>query len=151
MSDQNPAARGFSNGFFGCFGVLAAIVVVFFGLATCGRMSKPDKPSSWTSDVPDWKAPGQWAANSQAEKFADHCRLALLRFGDRLPGEGGVRPWPGRVPDIELGGIEPIIVCHGQRARGGQVAVTLQVTCANGDDGGCFRIQSGTVDGRPAP
>lgn len=143
--------QAFVGGFFGCFGVAAALLLVLFGLATCAVFQpRPDLPAASVSGEPPPDAAHlrEWARAGEVERFAGHCRLALLRLGHSNAGTAPIYPAEHAAVTITEARSWPIIACAGV-SRGRPVTARVAVSCADSDDARCSVIERASLEGAP--
>ena len=128
------AANGFARGFMGCFGVLAAVLVVGFGLLV------------WNAQLSaDLTAKGYQSARS--EDYESLCSTALVSAQGAAPAldafpadvETHVEQDPGPPPRIQ---------CAYTGKGGHVIAVTFRAVCGDWRENRCVQITTAILDGR---
>ncbi|WP_453978552.1 hypothetical protein [Brevundimonas sp. Marseille-Q4549] len=137
---MSEAKTGFTRGFFGCFGVLAAIVFVIVGFATLSHCAAVI-PANDKRDDDSGK-------DFNRLTYASHCANALVEAGGKgqinADRSAVVVPWS----IVKVGGTDtfPILECavtEGDRVR----FVTVEVVCEDDSAERCSALK-GVSDAR---
>jgi hypothetical protein len=136
-----PSA-GFASGFFGCFGVGAAIVAFVVLVIVAGMILGPSpRKIEQAAEEP--------ATPSAASETADHaiaCAKGLIaadRITRRARGATFNYPWTSEVLDP---GPPSVVKCLGVTSPGGNGSVTVKVNCPDMSSSRCvklFRLELG--------
>ncbi|MBX3480114.1 MAG: hypothetical protein KF842_06915 [Caulobacter sp.] len=126
---------GFGKGFFGCFGVLAAVALVAFGVVAVATFNAEVKRKA----VID----GTAALND----YADFCPMAFNIASRAAPIRGAMES--GDVLDFAWQGANPEIICDGDLGRGSRVLVTVKVMCGDPLERFCLSLRRVSVNGDP--
>lgn len=129
MSEGSGAGTGFSRGFFGCFGVLAAVILCVALLAMCGSImgSGSDEP------------PGPDVSQLRTD---NPCELALLEAKDQFAGGADNYPSAAPAPAQATVGFE----CRWE-AGGSRFVLSALQPCETPRDPACVIVTGLKLDG----
>ena len=127
---MGQAAGGFSRGFFGCFGVLAAIVVGIVVIAALGAISSG----------------GRGEHTSKAD-FLPNCAAGLVLAQKRAPA---LRPYELALGEAEAidGGRYRRVQCALSGSGGRQGVVTVDISCGSVNATECTSVVSAAANGK---
>lgn len=126
----SPAASGFTGGFFGCFGAMAAVLLCLVLLVTC---------SGWLSArTDDAIADG----TASAMDYMPFCAAGIVDARRAYPLAQGAEYRAGSTPSITVRGPPARVVCEGRTPEGRRVDVKIEVLCARYMERPCVRVLS---------
>ncbi len=125
------STSGFGSGFFGCFGVLAAVIVVALALVTCSQIRRAPGAASGS------------AAGMADSPYAENCAAGLV---DADAASSAIRrPALSIAAPVVLSNEIPKRVQCGFTSLRGSGAVTVDVACG-GPDRGCTTLVSAVLN-----
>ena len=131
---SKPAANGFTGGFFGCFGVLAAVIVVIVGIAALGQCAT-------TADQARIESTGPVGRD-----YLTHCAAAVVAADDDYRLARGAEYEVGTDPTIVRPGPPPEVSCPYVDRNGRPIEIRMVVICDAVLDHSCRNILA--VNGR---
>lgn len=133
LASVRPGA-GVAGGFFGCFGVLAAIALCLVALVVCSQVSSVNRGERLA------------AGGGEARDYVTSCAAALSQITSRHPQLGGAS-LAGGDPVLITPGALPVVACAAASRRG-SIAYTIQVICGDALDRGCTQVRLVELDGK---
>lgn len=131
------AGGGFARGFFGCFGVMAAIGVAGVALVMCSTISSGDHANA----VRDGRATGR--------DYLAYCAVGIDQARGRFFGMAGAEAWIGEDPSVYPQPLPTEVGCPAKAAIG-KAVVRIKVLCANPLEASCVQVEGAErADGRP--
>lgn len=139
------AARGVVGGFFGCFGVLAAIVVAVFALIFLGNIAKLQREGAEEAADRAGSGAGQ-PDRDAAAKWASQCAAASVVAKRSFIGAGVLQPTIGYDPWTISPPPKLVLACPGH-GGGYQFVYAVAVVCEDLLAAQCYDVRSVTRDG----
>lgn len=122
------AGRGLAGGFFGCLGVLGAVLFLGLALAMWGGLS--------SRSFSDRLSRGE----ARADELAAFCGAATSIVEREYPRWGEVTA-SSDAPTILESNARPVIACRAATARHGVILMDVRVLCADPLQGRCVRLE----------
>lgn len=129
LADARRSPGPFKAGFSGCFGVLAAIVLLIVAVGSLSQCGSSDREGSLLAGTAD------------PDAYLSHCAAAgvTAKYAQRRPG---LEYRIGEDPVITAPGPPPQVACPFTDRRGRAVTVTIEIRCANVMEPSCAPIQT---------
>lgn len=130
---ENNAASpttGFTRGFFGCFGVAGAVILVIGGVALFGALVGPPKSQPATAEPPP-----------ATDVEAGHCVAGLTEAQELriIDGDKSALIFPWEVTRLDSVNDDPVYECRATD-QGRSIYVTVQQLCGDEDNVACTRL-----------
>lgn len=133
---QTDAAAGFTRGFFGVFGALAAVAAIGIGVVAMGGLAGDGRRAEEAATRAAMLSPASLAA-----RCGEAAAQAQARY------EIGPVTASGAPAQVEAGpSSAPSILCSATSSRG-PVLIRATVSCATPTTGSCALVQGATLNG----